>query len=260
MNNYYQTLGVDRNATPDEIKRAYRRLASQHHPDKGGDKNKFQEIEQAYRTLSDPQQRAMHDNPHQPFGNMGAQGFNFESIFDIFGARFQHPHQHRQPPQRAMMTLWVTLRDAVVGGRKTVSVGTHQGTQTVEIEIPQGIDDGTNVQYPGIGPGGMDLMVTYRVHPDPKWTRQGLNLLGKHSISIWDLILGCNVEFRDLVGNNLSLTVPPRTQPGTVLRLRGRGITTRAGEIGDLLLQMQAQIPENVPEELLTHIAQIHRQ
>jgi DnaJ-class molecular chaperone len=83
MTNCYQTLGVDRNASPEEIKRAYRKLASQHHPDKGGDKNKFQEIEAAYRTLSDPQQRAMHDNPQQPFSGPGGQNFNFESIFDI---------------------------------------------------------------------------------------------------------------------------------------------------------------------------------
>jgi len=258
MINYYQVLGVDRNSSPDEIKRAYRKLASQHHPDKGGDKNKFQEIEEAYRTLSDPQQRAMHDNPRQQFGHMGGQGFNFESIFDIFGTRFQHPQQHRQQ-QRAMMTLWITLHDAVVGGRKTVNVGTHLGTQTVEIEVPVGIDDGTNVQYPGIGPGGMDLIITYRIHQDPKWMRQGLALHTKHTVSIWDLILGCNTEIKDIVGNNLNLTVPPRTHPGTILRLRGRGVTTRAGEVGDLMVQIQAQIPDNIPDDLLAHITQIHR-
>lgn len=255
MNNYYQTLGVDRNATPDEIKRAYRKLASQHHPDKGGDKNKFQEIEQAYRTLSDPNTRTQYDNPQQPFSGMGGPGFNFESIFDIFGARFQHPQQHRQQ-QRAMMSLWITLRDAVVGGRKTVNVGTHLGTQTVEIEVPVGIDDGQNVQYPGIGPGGMDLIVTYRIHQDPKWQRQGAILQTKHTVSIWDLVLGCETEIRDIAGNALSLTIPARTQPGTMLRLRGRGV----GPNGDLLVQIQAQIPDNIPNDLLAQIAQLRNQ
>jgi len=262
MTNHYQTLGVDRNATPDEIKRAYRKLASQHHPDKGGDKHKFQEIEQAYRTLSDPNARQQHDNPN-PFGNMGggSQGFNFESIFDIFGARFQHQNPHmQQRQQRAMMTLWITLRDAVVGGRKMVSVGTHQGTQTIEIEIPAGIDDGANVQYGGIAPNGMDLIITYRIHQDPTWTRQGINLQTKHTVSIWDLILGCEIEIRDINGNNLSLVVPARTQPGTILRLRGRGVTPRAGQSGDLLVQIQAQIPDTIPEDLLTHINQIRGQ
>jgi DnaJ-class molecular chaperone len=258
MTNYYQTLGVDRNATADEIKRAYRKLASQHHPDKGGDKTKFQEIQSAYDTLSNPQKRAMHDNPQQSFGHMNGQGFNFESIFDIFGARFQHPQQHRQQ-QRAMMTLWVTLRDAVVGGRKTVSVGTHLGTQTVEIEIPVGIDDGNSVQYPGIGPGGMDLIITYRMHQDPKWTRNGLALHTKHTLSIWDLILGCETEIKDIAGNNLSLTIAAKTQPGTILRLRGRGVTTKTGQTGDLMVQLQAQIPDNIPDDLLAHITQNHR-
>jgi DnaJ-class molecular chaperone len=259
MQNPYQTLGVDRNATSDEIKRAYRKLASQHHPDKGGSKERFQAIQAAYDTLSDPQKRAMHDNPQQHFGGVGNQSFNFESIFDIFGARFQHPHMHRQPPQRAMMSLWITLRDAVIGGRKTVSLGTQQGTQTVEIEIPAGISEGSSVQYPGIGPGGMDLIITYRIHTDPKWARQDLTLQTIHNVSIWDLILGCETNIRDIVGNTLTLTVPARTQPGTILRLRGRGISPKSGQPGDLLVQVQAQIPEDISEDLLAHITRIHR-
>jgi DnaJ-class molecular chaperone len=254
MTNYYQTLGVDRNATPEEIKRAYRKLASQHHPDKGGDKHKFQEIEQAYRTLSDPQQRAQHDNPN-PFGGMGGQGFNFESIFDIFGTRFQHPQQQRQH-QRAMMTLWITLPDVARGGPKTISVGTHQGTMTVEIEIPPGIDDGASVQYPGIGPSGMDLVITFRIHPNPRWERQGSNLTTDHPIDIWDLITGTEITVQDVLGNTLSLTVPARTQPGTIFRLRGRGLAQRSGVTGDLLVRVQARIPDNIPQAIIDAITQ----
>ena len=265
MTNHYQTLGVDQNATPDQIKRAYRRLASQHHPDReGGDKNKFQEIEQAYRTLSDPQLKARHDNP-SPFGSgvgqgMNNQSFNFESIFDIFGARFQQPHQQQRRAQHAVMTLWITLRDVAQGGNRSISVGTHQGTTTVEITIPSGINDGDSVQYSGIGPGGIDLVITYRIHPDPKWARQGSTLQTEHTVSIWDLIIGCEVPVKDILGNNLSLTVPAGTQPGTTLRLRGRGLTPRGGESGDLLVKIQAQIPTNIPQELLDHIIQIRNQ
>jgi DnaJ-class molecular chaperone len=258
MTNYYQTLGVERTASADEIKRAYRKLASQHHPDKGGDKLKFQEIQKAYETLSDPQKRAMHDNPRQAFNGMGAQGFDFESIFDIFGTRFQHTQQ-RQQPQRAMMSLWITLKDAAVGGRRTVSIGTQQGTQAVEIDIPPGIDEGQSVQYPGIGPGGIDLIITYRIHQDPKWNRRGLTLITEHEVSVWDLILGCETIIRDIAGNNLSLTVPAGTQPGTTLRLRTRGISPRSGAPGDLLVLIQARIPETIPEDLLAHITSIHR-
>jgi DnaJ-class molecular chaperone len=257
MINYYQTLGVDRDATPDQVKRAYRKLASQHHPDKGGDKNKFQEIEEAYRTLSDPQKRAMHDNPgfggqHGGFGSHGP--FDFESIFNVFGARFQHPGQQRR--QQARMSLWITLRDVALGGRKTISVGTPQGTQTVEIEIPLAITDGDSVQYAGIGPDGMDLIISFRIHPDPQWLRQDLNLSIELTVSIWDLITGGETTLRDLLGNTLSLTVPPKTQPGTMFRLRGRGLSSRAGNSGDILVKLQARIPDSISPELLDLIRQ----
>jgi DnaJ-class molecular chaperone len=257
MINYYQTLGVDRDATPDQVKRAYRKLASQHHPDKGGDKNKFQEIEEAYRTLSDPQKRAMHDNPGfgSQHGGFSSQGpFDFESIFNIFGTRFQHPGQQRR--QQARMSLWITLRDVALGGRKTISVGTPQGTQTVEIEIPLAISDGDSVHYAGIGPGGMDLVISFRIHPDPQWLRQDLNLSIELTVSIWDLITGGETTLRDLLGNTLSLTVPPRTQPGTVFRLRGRGLSSRAGNSGDILVKLQARIPDSISPELLDLIRQ----
>ena len=261
MTNHYQTLGVDRDATPDQIKRAYRKLASQHHPDKGGDKHKFQEIEAAYRTLSDPQQRAMHDNPRSQFSNMnmGGQGFDFQTIFDIFGTRFQHPGQHpghQRMQQQARMSLWITLPDVAVAGKKTISVGTQQGTMTVEIEIPVGINDGDTVQYSGIGPNGMDLLITFRIHPSPQWERHGFNLITDHVITIWDLIVGAEIQLRDILGNTLSLTIPPRTQPGTTFRLRGRGLAQRGGEFGDLLVRVQATIPTDIPENIIDAIQQ----
>ena len=262
MKNYYETLGIDRGASPDDIKRAYRKMASQHHPDKGGDKNKFQEIEEAYRILSDNQKRAQYDNPRSPPGfsfQTDGNGFDFESIFDIFGARFQHPGQQRRQ-QHAIMTLWVTLKDIAQGGKKAVGIGTSQGNSTVEIEIPRGINDGDSVQYGGIGPNGIDLVITYRIHPDPRWVRSGLTLQTEETVSIWDLILGAELPVRDILGNNLSLTIAPNTQPGTVLRLRNRGLTARNGTSGDLLIKIQARIPDNVPQELLDHIIQFRGQ
>ena len=260
MTDHYQTLGVDRNATPDDIKRAYRRMASQHHPDKGGDKNKFQEIQAAYETLSDPQRRAQHDNPSpfgagSPFGTHS--GFDFENIFSVFGARFNQPHQRMQ--QQARMSLWVTLQDVAMGGKKTISVGTHQGTMTVEIEMPQGINDGDSVQYAKICPNGMDLIITFRIHPDPRWQRQGPHLHAEHTVSIWDLIIGTEVPVKDILGNNLSLTISPGTQPGTILRLKGRGLSQRGGPAGDLLIHVQATIPNNINSELLDAIKK-HKQ
>ena len=260
MKNYYQTLGVDRSASADEIKRAYRKLASQHHPDKGGDKTQFQEIQKAYEVLGDPQSRQAYDNPMM--GGMGGQTFggapfNFESIFDIFGTRFSHGGpQFHQPRSHARMTLWVTLADVAQGQKRAISVGTSQGTTTAEIEIPLGINDGDSVQYAGVAPGGVDLVVQFRIHPNPAFHRQGLNLITDQLISVWDLILGGELQIRDILGNQLSLTVPARTQPGTTLRLRGRGLPSRHGVSGDLLVRLLATIPDQIDSELLAMIEQ----
>jgi curved DNA-binding protein len=257
MKNYYDTLGVTSKATADEIKRAYRKLASQHHPDKGGDVKKFQEIEEAYRTLSDAEKRAQYDNP-SPFGPAGPDGFapfDFQSIFDIFGTRFSQPGQ-QQRPGHARMTLWIGLDDVARGGRRTISVGTHTGTTAVDIEIPRGIDDGDTVRYPGVGPGGIDIVIVFRIHPHPKWQRQGLNLHTEHTVEVWDLILGVETQVRDILNTTLSLTVPPGTQPGTVLRLRGRGLTSRQGHAGDLMVHIQTRIPPTIAPELLAAIEQ----
>jgi curved DNA-binding protein len=261
MKNHYETLGVKTSADADEIKRAYRKLASQHHPDKGGDVKKFQEIEQAYRTLSDPQARAQYDNPQPNFGSFGQhggpQGFDFDTIFDIFGARFG---QGQRRPQQARMSLWIQLRDVAQGGRRTISVGTQTGTQAVDIEIPLGIDDGDSVQYPGLAPGGLDLIVSFRIHPDPRWFRSGLNLTAEHTATVWDLILGTDARIRDVLGTEILFTIPPMCQPGTTLRLRGRGLRHRSGQQGDILIRIQGSLPPTIDSELLDHIRLKHTQ
>lgn len=259
MKNYYQILGVERTATADEIKRAYRRLASQHHPDKGGDKQTFQDIQAAYSTLSDPQRRQEYDNPHQQFhfnqGFGGGQPFNFDTIFDIFGTRFAHGAPGGQR-QQARMSLWITLADVASGGRRTISVGTQQGTHAVEIEIPRGINDGDTIQYSGIGPGGIDLIIQFRIHAAPGWERQDLTLTTEKSVTIWDCVLGADVVVRDILGNQLNLTVPPMTQPGTVMRLRGRGLTREGRTPGDLMVRITATIPRDIDPELTEMIRQ----
>jgi curved DNA-binding protein len=262
MKNYYEILGVKTSATADEIKKAYRKLASQHHPDKGGDVKKFQEIEEAYRTLGDVEKRNQYDNPATNFGSFGQhpgmQGFDFDTIFDIFGARFGQGQQRR--PQSARMSLWIQLRDAAQGGRRTISVGTPAGTQTVDIEIPLGIDDGDNVQYPRLAPGGLDLIVSFRIHPDPRWARSGLNLTTEYLASIWDLILGTDAKIRDVLGTEIVFTIPTNCQPGTTLRLRGRGLSHRSGQQGDILIRIQGRLPEKIDQELLDYIRAKHSQ
>jgi DnaJ-class molecular chaperone len=124
----------------------------------------------------------------------------------------------------------------------------------VEIDIPLGINDGDNVQYQGIGPGGSDLVVQFRVSPDQKWTRQDLNLTMEIKMDIWNLILGGELAIDTITGRTLSTQVPARTQPGTVLRLKEQGLRDRHGRVGDIMVRVQAQIAENIPSEIIDAI------
>lgn len=253
----YTTLGVERTADAETIKRAYRKLAAKNHPDRGGDTAKFQEIQSAYETLSDPQKRAAHDQPRQqhPFGQ---HPFGFGDIFEQMfggGSPFHQTHQRQQFRPQTRMTLWVSLADVAAGERRTVSIGTHNGVSMVEIDIPRGIDDGATVQYGGLAPGGGDLLVTFKIHPHPAWQREGLNLTTEHTIDLWTCILGGEVEIRDVLGQKINIVIPERCQPGTILRLRGRGLGTRDNRgTGDILVRVQARIPDNIPQDLLDQI------
>ena len=262
MTNHYQTLGVERSATADDIKKAYRRLASQHHPDRGGDTARFQEIQAAYDVLSDPQKRAQYDNPAPQFNQFqGFSGFpGGVNINDIFGQFFGGSNPFNQRTRgHVRMSLWLQLLDIVQGGRRTVSIGTGQGQQTVEIEIPRGIEDGTNVQYQGLGPGGADLVITFRIHPHPTWERHGYNLITEQHVVIWDLIVGGEVAVQDVQGRELVAKIPPGTQPGTLLRLRGRGLPDAQGGQGDAFVRVHTQLPANIAPEIIDAI-QKHRE
>jgi DnaJ-class molecular chaperone len=149
------------------------------------------------------------------------------------------------------MSLWITLQDVAQTTRKTISVGTPSGTQVLEIDIPAGISDGDTVQYPGLAPGGADLIIQYRIHAHPGWQRQGPNLILEQEVSIWDCILGVEITIRDLLQNRLTVTIPARTQPGTMMRLRGRGMPQRHGPAGDLFVRVQVTVPEHIDADLL---------
>jgi curved DNA-binding protein len=258
MMNYYDVLGVSKSATSDEIKRAYRRLASQHHPDKGGDTGKFQEIEAAYRTLSDTEKRAEYDNPNTFFGpgpggawQQAGAHFDMNDIFAMFGHG-----QRQQRRNHVRMTMWITLAEAAQGVSKTLNVGTSMGSSTIQISVPQGIDNGDNVQYTGVAPGGMDLVVNFRIHPDACWRRDSLNLHTEQRISVWDLILGTDLEIATITGAKIVMRVPPGTQPGTTMRIRGHGMPNNQGQTGDCFVRLQAELPHKIAPEIVAAIQQ----
>jgi DnaJ-class molecular chaperone len=170
-------------------------------------------------------------------------------MFGQSGGFNQHPRRGH-----VRMTLWISLLDVATGGKRTVSLGTQSGVSAVEIEIPLGIMDGDNVQYEGIGPGGSDLVVQFKVSPDRKWQRDGLNLTQEVKIDIWNLILGGDLTIDTLTGKTLSTRVPARTQPGTTLRLRAQGLRDRTGRTGDIFVRVQTFLPENIPPEIIDAI------
>jgi len=252
MTDHYAALGVPRTATAAEIKQAFRKLASQHHPDKGGDTAKFQAIQAAYAVLGDEQKRAEYNNPQPQFGGFGAGHPQFNDIFaQMFSGQFGQQHPRRN---HVRMTLYISLLDVAQGGKKAVAVGTSQGQSTVEIEVPLGLNDGDNIQYGGLAPGGQDLVITFRIHPDSSWRRDGLNITMEHSVSVWDLIMGAEITVKNILGHSLTVKVPPRCQPSAVLRLRGQGLKDRRGAQGDQFVKLNAQIPATLAPELIEAI------
>ena len=251
MTDHYSTLGVSRTASSDEIKRAFRKLASQHHPDKGGSTEKFQEIQAAYDVLGNEAKRAAYDNPQPQFGHFGSShAFNMN---DIFGAVFGQQFQQRRP-NFVRMSLWIRLNDVAQGGTRPVAVNTAQGQQTIEIEIPLGINDGDSVQYQGLAPGGQDLVIQYRIQPDPLWQRDGLTLICEKLVSVWDMILGSDITVRTVTGTDLVTVMPPCTQPRTMLRLRRQGLRDQHGNQGDILVRVLPEIPRDIAPEILQAI------
>ena len=256
MKNYYQILGVDRNASADDIKLAYRRLANRHHPDRGGDTAAFQEIQEAYAVLGDEQRRSQYDNPAPQFSFAGGPMFNFDDIFEMFGARFTADQHFRRQVMR--MQLWITLYDVAVGGPRVISMATVSGNTNAEITIPAGIDDGDTVRYKGIAPGGLDVAVTFRVRPDAHWQRQGADILCEHTVDFWDLILGTAIKVALPNRSTLEITVDAMTEPNTVVRARGQGLPLKSGSgKGDVLVRLQARIPKDIPPGLRDTLAQM---
>lgn len=274
--NYYEILEIAKTATPDEIKRAYRKLASKHHPDKGGDTSKFQQIEEAYRILSDPQQRAQYDNPPQQnnfrfdFGGQNA-GMNLDDIFQQFGFQFGgHPfQQHRAPRNHDLRTqLVLSLQDTQRDQIKTLSIRHTNGTRhTVDVRIPRGITSGTTIQFGGLGdavvnnaPPG-NLLVEVVVNDHPKFTRSGLDITTRLTLDVWDAIIGSEQTVHGINGEQYVIKTPFGCQPGQKLKISGEGLWGFQNDIkGHLFVQVDVVIPKNMNDRQIELIRQIKQQ
>lgn len=261
---HYQTLGVAKSATPDEIKKAYRKLASQHHPDKGGDTAMFQKVEEAYRILSDPKKRQEYDNPRpmqwEDFGQPGGFGFNINGVDfgDLFGQMFNqgvHRPQHsRNPVFRTAIN--VSLIDAYKGSSHQLKLQTQNGPKFIDLEVPKGIKNGDQIRYDNILDNAT-LIVEYRILPDLKFERRGSDLYANHSISVLDLIVGASFNFTTISGKILEVTVKPKTQPHMQLKIKGEGMPVHGSSLyGDQIILLNPYIPDNIDASITESILQ----
>ena len=260
---HYETLGVAKTATPDEIKKAYRKLASKNHPDKGGDTATFQKIQTAYDTLSDPQKRQEYDNP-SPFGrNQGGfpgggfpGGFSFgqAGFDDIIGQFMRQAQQQQRQPQIFRTTIAITLEQVYFGGEQIINLQTPTSTKPVKIDVPKGVNDGHQVRIDNVIDGA-SLVVEFRVHPHLKYDRKNSDLYCNHPVSVLDLITGTSFEFTSLGGKTLEVTIPPLTQPHMHLKLAGHGLPkVGSSTYGDQIILIKPFVPTTIDEQIINAI------
>ncbi len=275
---YYSTLGINRNASQDEIKKAYRKMAMQHHPDRGGDEKKFKQISEAYEILSDPQKKQMVDmgvdpkNQHHGGGgfNQGPFEFhfgsgNFEDIFGNFGfGGFRH---HVQRNKTISLVVDLTLEDVLRGKDLDAEVIIPNGRKKIiNINIPAGIEEGQQIRYQGMGdnsipniPAG-DLIVNVRVIPHRTYRREGDNIVVEKTVSAWEAMVGSKIDIETLDNKRLEINVPAGSQPDTILSCRGEGLPNmRNRQRGHLLVKIKVQIPKIVENEKIDLIEKLKR-
>jgi curved DNA-binding protein len=255
--NLYDVLGVSKTATADEIKKAYRRLASKHHPDKGGDTAKFQEIQTAYDTLSDDNKRRAYDNPHTNDFHFNVHDGNLNDIFSQFGFHFgpgfSAPRRNRDLRTGITLDLAETLTDQI----KTLSIRNMDGTRkNIDINVPRGITSGTTMKIPGFGdhsngnlaPG--DLLVNIDIAPNPNYTVRGLDLLTPVHIDSLEAMVGCEKIVNGLDGRQFLINIPAGTQNDVKLKILGEGLWGFQNDIkGHLFAVVKIRVVADLLEE-----------
>ena len=268
MANAYETLGVPKGASEAEIKKAYRKMAAQHHPDRqGGDTARFQEIQSAYETLTDPVKRQQHDNPNPFHHQQGANGSHFEFHFgggqgpeDIFAQFFSqgfgaNPFQQRQAQPRRnkdlRINLQVTLAETLSDQRRSVSVQTTKGERfNVEVNIPRGVGNGTTIKYSQLGDNFFDtltrgdLYVIINTIADQRFDQHGLNLVSNLEIDSIQAMTGCDKIIQGIDGREFNIKIPKACQYGTKFGLQGQGLYQMNADVrGDLIVNVTVKTP-----------------
>ncbi len=269
---YYRTLGVDQNATQDNIKRAYRKLAKQYHPDNGGDTEKFKQINQAYSIIGDEHKRHQY-NQGTATANNTNKNYNHDNIHDFFNdifhstSGFHHSHYTQPKNKDLRTTLHIDLESVLHPQSKTVHLNTGRSNKTVQVDIPAGVNDGATIRYKGYGqdirtvvPPG-DLLVTILVNPHKKFTRDYNNLHSTIEIDAIDAMLGTSAEFKNIDNSKILVKIPAGAQSGQQLRVTSKGLpNNNTGAIGNLILTIKIKIPRNLNDQQKELLSQIKNQ
>ena len=283
---YYAILGVHRNASGEEIKKAYRKLAHKYHPDVSKDpagEEKFKEVAEAYETLKSPEKRAAYDQlgthpsgqdfqPPPDWGKQFGDGqFSFEDadLADLFAglaAGRHHPGRQagkfRMPGQDYEITAHISLEEAYRGTEVELSLTVPEQDEegflrrvprTFKVRIPKGATNGQRLRLPGRGGKGFhggrdgDLYLNIVVHPHPLFRVNGHDLYFDLPLAPWEAVLGATVEVPTL-GGPVHLKVPPNARAGQQLRLAKRGLPRPHGAEGDLYAIVQIVVPAATSE------------
>jgi DnaJ-class molecular chaperone len=280
MEDLYKILGVSRDDDAEALKRAYKELAKQYHPDRNpGNKqaeDRFKEVNNAYDILSDPQKKAaydrenfqmggrpfhggMHTQAHYGTGPFTGSGFNtgnvddlFADVFGPFARRHGGSQQRVYQNQHINLNYQMTLEEAF-HGKETEVIYSFRGklNQSLKLTIPPGIVDGMKIRFAGKGDDSLkgvppgDLFVTIGIVAHPRFQRlEQLTLLASESVTYLDAILGCERELRTIDGTTISIDIPANISDGTLLKVSGKGMKDQLGRRGDLLVEVKLVPPK----------------
>ena len=270
---FYKVLGVDKKAGADEIKKKYRTLARELHPDKNkGDaakEEKFKGISEAYEILSDAKKRAEYDEARSlyerggfraPMGG-GQQGGDFNDIFgggnpqDIFANLFGGGRRGPRKGQDLQTEATITFRESIVGTHLDLRLATDRGAaQNITARVPAGVSDGAKIRVKGKGAAGEagpgDLFIMLHVKPHPIFARKGENLTLTLPVTFTEAALGADIKVPTMSGEDVTVRIAPGTSNGRTLRVKGRGIT-KGAMTGDLLVTVDVQVPQRVDGKAL---------